>query len=68
MFEKFQNLDKKQKFEFYKVIGWSVISFLGGIQGANSVDSSLSDLIIGWVVGLVIIFIIFRVLRILKII
>ena len=68
MLNKFQNLDKKQKLEFYRVLGWSGTSILGGIQGVRFIESGFTDLIIGWVVGLVIVFIVFRVLKILNII
>ena len=68
MLNRFKNLDKKQKLEFYRVIGWSGTSLLGGIHGARLVESSFTDLILGWAVGIVIVFIVFRVLRILQII
>ena len=68
MFDKFKKLDKEQKFEFYRVLGWSGTSLIGGIGGANQVDANFGDAILGWVVGIVIVFIVFRTLRILKII
>ena len=39
-------------------------SLLGGIHGARLVESGFTDLILGWAVGIVIVFIVFRVLRI----
>ena len=68
MFEKYKNLDKEQKRELFRVIGWSGTSLIGGIGGANQVDASFGNVILGWLVGLVIVFIVFRTLRILKII
>ena len=70
MFKKFQNLDKKQKLELYKVLGWSICALIGGAGGANQigVGADLGDIILGWSISLVIIFIVFRVLRVLKII
>ena len=67
MFDRFKNLDKKQKLEFYRVLGWSGTSLLGGTQGARLIESDFTDLIIGWVIGLIIVFIVVRVLRILNI-
>ena len=68
MLDRFKNLDKQQKREFFRVIGWSGTSLIGGIGGANQVDASFGDAILGWVVGIIILFIVFRTLRILKII
>ena len=68
MFEKYKNLDKEQKSELFRVIGWSGTSLIGGIGGANQVDASFGNAILGWLVGLVIVFIVFRTLRILRII
>ena len=70
MFKKFQNLDKKQKLELYKVLGWSICALIGGAGGANQigVGADLGDIILGWAISLVIIFIVFRILRILKVI
>tara|TARA_B100000989_G_C19504632_1_gene455906 strand:+ start:309 stop:515 length:207 start_codon:yes stop_codon:yes gene_type:complete len=68
MLNKFKNLDKDQKREFLRVIGWSGTSLIGGVGGANQVDASFGDAILGWAVGIVIAFIVFRTLRILKII
>ena len=39
MLDKFKNLDKDQKREFLRVIGWSGISLIGGVGGANQVDA-----------------------------
>ena len=68
MFEKYKNLDKEQKRELFRVIGWSGTSLIGGIGGANQVDASFGNVILVWLVGLVIVFIVFRTLRILRII
>ncbi len=68
MIKRFKNLDKEQKREFLRVIGWSGTSLIGGIGGANQVDASLGIAVLGWLAGIVIIFIVFRTLRILKII
>ena len=68
MLDRFKNLDKQQKREFFRVIGWSCTSLIGGVGGANQVDASFGDAILGWVVGIIILFIVFRTLRILKII
>tara|TARA_B100000989_G_scaffold285423_1_gene253122 strand:- start:4305 stop:4511 length:207 start_codon:yes stop_codon:yes gene_type:complete len=68
MIDKFKNLDKEQKREFMRVIGWSGTSLIGGVGGAKQVDASFTDAIMGWLIGLVILFIIFRVLRIIRII
>ena len=68
MIKRFKNLDKEQKREFLRVIGWSGTSLIGGIGGANQIDASLGSAVLGWLAGIVIIFIVFRTLRILKII
>tara|TARA_A100001015_G_scaffold188063_2_gene209460 strand:- start:185 stop:391 length:207 start_codon:yes stop_codon:yes gene_type:complete len=68
MLDKFKNLDKKQKLEFYRVLAWSVSSLGGGIIGARTAGIDFTNYIIGWVIGLVIIYMVFRVLRIIKII
>jgi len=68
MIKRFKNLDKEQKREFLRVIGWSGTSLIGGIGGANQIDASLGIAVLGWLAGIVIIFIVFRTLRILKII
>ena len=70
MFHRFKNLDKKQKSELYKVIGYSICALIGGAGGANQigVGADLGDIILGWAISLVIIFVVFRVLRVLKII
>ena len=70
MFHRFKNLDKKQKLELYKVFGWSICALIGGAGGANQigVGADLGDIILGWTISLVIIFVVFRVLRVLKII
>ena len=70
MFHRFKNLDKKQKLELYKVLGWSICALIGGAGGANQigVGADLGDIILGWVILLVVIFIVFRVLKIIQII
>ena len=70
MFSKFKNLEKKQKLELYKVLDWSICALIGGAGSANQigVGADLGDIILGWTISLVIIFIVFRVLRVLKII
>ena len=68
MIEKFKNLDKEQKRELLRVVGWSGTSLIGGVGGANRAGLEISTAIIGWIIGLFIIFIIFRVLKVLKII
>jgi len=69
MFDRFKNLDKKQKLELYKVLGWSICALIGGAGGANQigVGADLRDIILGWIISLVIIFVVFKVLRVLKI-
>ncbi len=70
MFDRFKNLDKKQKLELYKVLGYSICALIGGAGSAKQigVDANLGDIILGWAIVLVIIFVVFRALRILKII
>tara|TARA_B100000989_G_C19401010_1_gene409972 strand:- start:610 stop:816 length:207 start_codon:yes stop_codon:yes gene_type:complete len=68
MLDRFKNLDKKQKLKLYRVFGWSGTSMLGGIQGVRVIEGDFTNFIIGWVVGLVIVFIVFRTLRILNVI
>ena len=68
MLNRFKNLDKKQKLEFYRVLGWSGASMLGSIQGARLIETDFTELIIGWIVGIVIVFLVFRILKILQII
>ena len=70
MFDRFKNLDKKEKLELYKVLGWSICALIGGAGGANQigVGADLGDIILGWTLSLVIIFVVFRILRVLKII
>jgi hypothetical protein len=70
MFDRFKNLDKKEKLELYKVFGWSICALVGGAGSAKQigVGSDLGDIILGWAISLVIIFVVFRVLRVLKII
>jgi len=70
MFNRFNNLEKKQKLELYKVLGYSICALIGGAGSAKQigVDADLGDIILGWTMSLVIIFIVFKVLRVLKII
>ena len=70
MFSKFKNLEKKQKLELYKVLGWSICALIGGAGSANQigVGADLGDIILGWTISLVIIFVVFRILKVLKII
>jgi len=70
MFNRFKNIDKKEKLELYKVIGYSICALIGGAGSAKQigVDAELGDIILGWAICLVIIFAVFRVLRVLKII
>ena len=70
MFNKFKNLEKKQKLELYKVLGYSICALIGGAGSAKQigVGADLGDIILGWIIGLVIVFIVFRTLRILNII
>ena len=70
MFDRFKNLDKKEKLELYKVLGYSICALIGGAGSAKQigVDADLGDIILGWAIVLVIIFVVFRVFRILRII
>ena len=70
MFDRFKNLDKKEKLELYKVLGWSICALVGGAGSAKQigVSADLGDIILGWAIVLVIIFVVFKVLRVLKII
>ena len=70
MFDRFKNLDKKQKLELYKVLGYSLCAFIGGAGSAKQigVDADLGDIILGWAIVLVVIFVVFRALKVFKII
>ena len=70
MLDRFKNIDKKQRLELYKVFGWSICALIGGAGSAKQigVGADLGDIILGWTICLVIIFVVFRVLRVLKII
>ena len=70
MFNTFKNLDKKQKLELYKVLGYSICALIGGAGSAKQigVGADFGDIILGWAIILIIIFVVFRVLRVLKII
>ena len=70
MFDRFKNLDKRQKLELYKVLGYSICALIGGAGSAKQigVDADLGDIILGWAIVLVIIFVVFRALKVLKII
>ena len=70
MFHRFKNLDKKQKLELYKVLGYSICALIGGAGSARQigVDADLGDIILGWAIVLVVIFVVFRALKVFKII
>ena len=70
MFDRFKNLDKKEKLELYKVLGYSICALIGGAGSAKQigVDADLGDIILGWAIVLVIIFVVFRALKVFKII
>ena len=70
MFDRFKNVDKKQKLELYNVLGYYICAVIGGAVSAKQigVDADLGDIILGWAIVLVIIFVVFKVLRVLKII
>ena len=70
MFYRFKNLDKKQKLELYKVLGYSICALIGGAGSAKQigVDADLGDIILGWAIVLVIIFVVLRALKVFKII
>ena len=70
MFHRFKNLDKKQKLELYKVLGYSLCAFIGGAGSAKQigVGADLGDIILGWTICLVIIFVVYRALKVFKII
>ena len=70
MFDRFKNLEKKEKLELYKVLGWSICALIGGAGGANQigVGADLGDIILGWTICLVIIFVVYRALKVFKII
>ena len=57
MFDRFKNLDKKQKLELYKVLGYSICALIGGAGSAKQigVGADLGDIILGWTISLVII-------------
>ena len=63
----FDGLDKKQKIELYRTIGWSVATMGTGLGGANAAGVGLGTTVLAWVIFAIIIFIIFRVFRILNI-
>jgi hypothetical protein len=70
MLDRFKNIDKKQRLELYKVFGWSICALIGGAGGANQigVGADLGDIILGWTICLVIIFVVYRALKVFKII
>ena len=47
MFDRFKNLDKKQKLELYKVLGYSICALIGGAGSAKQigVGADLGDII-----------------------
>ena len=59
----FNRLDKKQKIELYRTIGWSVATMGGGLGGANSAGIGLGTTILAWAIFAIIVFIIFRVFK-----
>ena len=61
MFHRFKNLDKKQKLELYKVLGYSICALSGGAGSAKQigVGADLEVIIVGWTISLVIVFIVF---------
>ena len=63
----FNGLDKKQKIELYRTIGWSAGSMGTGIGGANAAGIGLGTTVLAWAVFAIIVFIIFRVFKILNI-
>ncbi len=68
MLGRFKNLDKEQKREFYRSVGWSSSSLIGGYGAANRIGVDIGNAVLGWAIGIVIIFVIFRILKILQII
>ena len=48
MFHRFKNLDKKQKLELYKVLGYSICALIGGAGSAKQigVGADLGDIIL----------------------
>ena len=70
MINRFKNLDRKQKLELYKVFGYSICAFIGAAGSAKQigVGADLGDIILGWTICLVIIFVVYRVLKVIKII
>ena len=46
MFHRFKNLDKKQKLELYKVLGYSICALIGGAGSAKQigVGADLGDI------------------------
>ena len=70
MLDRFKNLDKKQKLELYKVLGYSICALIGGAGSAKQIDvgADLGDIILGWTICLVIIFVVYRALKVFKII
>ncbi len=63
----FDRLDKKQKIELYRAIGWSVGSLGTGLGGANAAGIGLGTTVFAWAIFGIIVFIIFRVFKILNI-
>ena len=63
----FNKLDKKQKIEFYRTIGWSVTALGTSLGSASAAGVGLGTTVLAWAVFAIIIFITFRVFRILNI-
>tara|TARA_B100001027_G_C16091006_1_gene251723 strand:+ start:18 stop:245 length:228 start_codon:yes stop_codon:yes gene_type:complete len=63
----FNNLDKKQRIELYRTIGWSGGSLGTAFGGANAAGIGLANTFLAWAIFAIIIFITFRVFRILNI-
>ena len=63
----FNRLNKKQKIELYRTIGWSVGVIGSGFGGANAADIELGTTVLAWAIFAIIIFIIFRVFKMLNI-
>ncbi len=41
MFDRFKNLDKKQKLELYKVLGYSICALIGGAGSAKQIADAM---------------------------
>tara|TARA_A100001011_G_C13941461_1_gene687323 strand:+ start:503 stop:721 length:219 start_codon:yes stop_codon:yes gene_type:complete len=63
----FNGLDKKQKIELYRTIGWSLGVMGSGLGGANAAGIGLGTTVLAWAIFAIIILIIFRIFKILNI-